>query len=158
MIEGSIEKHTIIKVNFTSNANFVQQTKNIFNSFDFQTHNYLISQGDDLNIFFSSLRDNILNKISAFEKKDSGWSLKQVKCLDKNVNKFNPLRGTSYIDLPQDIKAKKLLSMLNIPIIYVLNGHYSQRYTLSIKTQIAHHLTSCIPINLNSTVYLSQLN
>ncbi|CAH1646013.1 unnamed protein product [Spodoptera littoralis] len=65
------------------------------------------NKGDDLNIFYSSLIDTVVGKICQFEKKDSGWSLNQIKYIDMNVNKFNPLRGSSYINLPQDIKSKK---------------------------------------------------
>ncbi|KAH9645059.1 hypothetical protein HF086_005604, partial [Spodoptera exigua] len=65
------------------------------------------SQGDDLNIFYSSLIDTVVGKICEFEKKDSGWSLNQNQYIDMNVNKFNPLRGSSYVNLPQDIKLKK---------------------------------------------------
>lgn len=107
LIKESIEEHSVLKINFILHADFVQETKKLSNSFDFQTCNYVVFIGDDLNIFMSTLCDTLTNKISAFERKDSGWSLTNIKCLDMNVNKFNPLRGTSYIDLPRDIKAKK---------------------------------------------------
>ncbi|XP_052746715.1 uncharacterized protein LOC128199737 [Bicyclus anynana] len=109
LIQESITEHTVVKVNFILHAEFVQQTKEITNSFDFQSSNYILFLGDDLNIFVSSLCDTFKAKISSFERKDSGWSLTNIKCLHMNVNKFNPLRGTSYIDLPQDIKAKKAI-------------------------------------------------
>lgn len=118
LINESIKEHTIVKVNFVLYADFVQESKNISNSFDFQTYNYIIFQGDDLNIFISSLRNTLTNKMNSFEKKDSGWSLKQINCIDMNVNKFNPLRGTSYIDLPKNIKDKKA-------IVNVKNSDYS---------------------------------
>ncbi|XP_045501419.1 uncharacterized protein LOC123698711 [Colias croceus] len=107
LINECIQQHTILKINFILHADFIQQTKDIKNTFDFQTFNYIICQGDDLNIFYSSLIDTVVGKICQFEKKDSGWSLNQIKYIDMNVNKFNPLRGSSYIDLPQDIKSKK---------------------------------------------------
>ncbi|XP_072931917.1 uncharacterized protein [Epargyreus clarus] len=107
LIEESIKMHILFKINFILHANFTQQTKDLTNTFDFQTCNYTVSQGDDLNIFFSSLIETLSNKISSFEKKDSGWSLTQIKHLEMNINKFNPLRGTSYIDLPHDIKVRK---------------------------------------------------
>lgn len=64
-------------------------------------------QGDDLDIFLKSLKDTLCNRISEFEKKDSGWSLSKIVCIDMNINKFNPLRGTSYIELPHDVQTKK---------------------------------------------------
>lgn len=107
LIDDTLKQHATVKINFVLHADFVQQTKNISNSFDFQTNNFIVSQADDLNIFVTTLRDTLANKISSFEKKDSGWSLTKINYIELNINKFNPLRGTSYIDLPKDIKLKK---------------------------------------------------
>ncbi|XP_050677400.1 uncharacterized protein LOC126974058 isoform X2 [Leptidea sinapis] len=112
LFEESVRLLTIFKVNFILHANFVQETKNISNEFEFQTCSYTIMQGEDLNFFFSSLCDMLMTKISTFEKKDSGWSLKKINALDMNINKFNPLRGKSYIELPKEIKLKK--SVINV--------------------------------------------
>lgn len=117
LINQCISEHIIVKINFLLNANFIQQTKELYNSFDFQSKNYTFCQGDDLNIIYKSLTTEISSKLNSFEKKDSGWSLVKLNYIDMNVNKFNPLRGSSYIDLPEDIKSKKA-------IINVQNSDY----------------------------------
>ncbi|RVE46550.1 hypothetical protein evm_008785 [Chilo suppressalis] len=109
LIDDCLKELTFIKVNFIVYADFVQETKALENSFDFQTSKYTISIGDNLDPYLVYLRETILTKISEFEKKDSGWSFKKIKFLEMNVNKFNPLRGSSYIDLPLDIKTKKAI-------------------------------------------------
>lgn len=106
LLDRCISDLMVVKVNFLLNADFTQETKNLFNSFDFQIHNYVFCRGDDKDIIYSLIISEISNKISNFEKKDSGWSLLKIKHMDMNVNKFNPLRGSSYIDLPLDIKHK----------------------------------------------------
>lgn len=88
LIRDCIKEFTIFKVNFVLRAKFIQQSKNILNTFDFQTFNYTLCLGDDLHIFLSSLKDVISNKVSEFEKKDSGWSLKEIKDLDILIHKI----------------------------------------------------------------------
>lgn len=107
LINESIKDLTIIKVNFLIHADFVQETKDLHNTFDFQTSNFTICRGDDLDPYFKLLGETIKNKMSEFEKKDSGWSFKSVRHLEMNINKFNPLRGSSYVKLPKDIQNKK---------------------------------------------------
>lgn len=107
LIDDCVKELRNFKVNFILHADFVQEVKGINNSFDFQTCNFIISEADDIDMFLSSLRETLLNKISNFEKKDSGWSLKEIKHIEMNVNKYTPLRGSSYIPLPRDILLKK---------------------------------------------------
>lgn len=109
LVHENIKTLTIFKVNFIIHADFVQETKDLHNSFDFQTHNFTLCEGEVLDNFLKILHDTIVSKINNFEKKDSGWSLKQISSIDMNINKFNPFRGSSYIDLPQDIKSKKAI-------------------------------------------------
>lgn len=109
LFDQSIVEHFVVKVNFILHADFTQQTKQLNNTFDFQTFNYVVCKGDSKDYIFSLLTNEIINKVTNFEKKDSGWSLTKINYLDMNVNKFNPLRGSSYIDLPKDIKNKNAI-------------------------------------------------
>lgn len=107
LITISLSELNAVKLNFILHADFVQQTKELQNSFDFQTTNYTCCKSDDQDSIICSIFNDITEKLSNFEKKDSGWSLKQIKHIDMNINKYNPLRGSSFIDLPRDIKLKK---------------------------------------------------
>lgn len=107
LVSESIVALKTFKVNFILQANFIQQCKELTNTFDFQTPNVVINESVNLNEFLDSLNETFANKITEFEKKDSGWSIQKILSLDMNVNKFNPLRGSSYIDLPHDIRNKK---------------------------------------------------
>ena len=42
-----------------------------------------------------------------FQERESGWSLKSILNLVINICKFNPMRGSTYIDLPPFIKKKE---------------------------------------------------
>lgn len=107
LINDCVKEQKAVKVNFLLHADFIQQSKNLHNSFDFQTQNHIFCTGTILENDFAPVISEICSKISNFERKDSGWSLIKIKHIDVNINKFNPLRGSSYIDLPLDIKHKK---------------------------------------------------
>ncbi|XP_061712768.1 uncharacterized protein LOC133521721 [Cydia pomonella] len=107
LIKECLDELTIININFIVHAEFVQETKDLKNVFDFQSFNYNFCIGDDYDPLIKKVKDTLCTHMSEFEKKDSGWSLKKILFVDMNVNKFNPLRGSSYLDLPKDIKSKK---------------------------------------------------
>ena len=60
---------------------------------------------------FTKLLDSMFNKIleeeSEYIAKGSGWSLVSIDGLQLRINNVNPLKGSSYIDLPKIIKNKK---------------------------------------------------
>lgn len=117
LLDRSIANHCSLKVNFILNANFTQETKKLNNVFDFQLSNNIVTVTSDKNELFLSLVNEISVRLSNFERKDSGWSFVNVNYIDVNVNKYNPLRGSSYIKLPRDIHLKKA-------VINVQNNDY----------------------------------
>lgn len=42
-----------------------------------------------------------------FQARGSGWVLLNINFLEQALNKYVPIRGSSYIDLPQKIKNEK---------------------------------------------------
>ncbi|XP_054713577.1 uncharacterized protein LOC129223038 [Uloborus diversus] len=44
-----------------------------------------------------------------FQARGSGWVLSKINNLELRINKYNPLRGSSYIELPDKIKNKKAI-------------------------------------------------
>ena len=49
--------------------------------------------------------------VETFASGGSGWIFQNVEKLFLKVDKFNPLNGEGYIDLPQAVKTKKKLLM-----------------------------------------------
>lgn len=115
LIEMSLKKHTCIKVNFELFANFVlpkteQELSRELKSFTIKYD--IIYNSTDLVEFYSNITDNFCEKLSEFEHCQSGWSFESISHLEININKYTPLRGGSYIDLPTCIKNTK--SCINI--------------------------------------------
>ena len=74
------------------------------------THINLIST-DVKKILVQVIR-KILDKIRNYQHKGSGWYFKEVVHFEIHTVNFNPMRGSSYIPLPDWISRKK--AILNI--------------------------------------------
>ncbi|XP_043469797.1 uncharacterized protein LOC122503358 [Leptopilina heterotoma] len=57
--------------------------------------------------FNENIKQPILRSVEEFHAKGSNWNLQSIIRLEVNVNKYNPMRASSYIDLPSQIKRKK---------------------------------------------------
>ncbi|KAG8238198.1 hypothetical protein J437_LFUL018081, partial [Ladona fulva] len=69
----------------------------------------MIDQADEIvDESFSKL----LKEKSEFQAKGSGWALSKVIGLELRINKFQPLRGSTFIELPEKIKNTK--AVINI--------------------------------------------
>lgn len=44
-----------------------------------------------------------------FQERDSRWALQEILHLKLHINKYTPILGSSYIDLPEDIKKKNAI-------------------------------------------------
>ena len=74
----------------------------------FNTKTAPIYSTTDLNEWFIMNVQNPINMdMEEFQERESSWSLKSILHLVVNIYKFNPMRGSSYIDLPSFIKNKK---------------------------------------------------
>ena len=57
--------------------------------------------------FELNIEQVIQREMEEFAERDSGWSLRQILSLTININKFEPMKGSSYIPLPKEMLTKK---------------------------------------------------
>ena len=59
--------------------------------------------------------ENILNKIAQWISEGSGWTVKEINDHYLNIAKYEPMKGSSYIQLPEELRnsAKGLINMKN---------------------------------------------
>lgn len=70
----------------------------------FNTKAEAILPKTDLKSWFSTnFVQSIQKDIEKFQEKDSGWSLRVILHLFVHINKYNPMKGSSYIELPDTI-------------------------------------------------------
>ena len=110
-IKQTIGEHNALKVNVSLRGQYVKMTINgdmESQSMTFNTKNSPILIATDLRDWFEEyVRSPIQMKMDEFQERDSGWSLQSITDLTVNINKFNPMRGNSYIDLPLAIKRRE---------------------------------------------------
>ena len=60
-------------------------------------------------------KQNILNQISRWISEGSGWTIKSVDSHYLNIVKYEPMKGSSYIQLPSELRNPKkgLINMKN---------------------------------------------
>ena len=60
-------------------------------------------------------KQNILNKIAQWISEGSGWTIKSVDSHYLNIVRYEPMKGSSYIKLPQELRnsAKGLINIKN---------------------------------------------
>ena len=60
-----------------------------------------------------SSKQQILNKIAQWISEGSGWTIQSVDSDYLNIVKYKPLKGSSYIQLPSDLRMKGLINIKN---------------------------------------------
>ena len=67
----------------------------------------LITKSNFLNEIYEEITDEILETFSSYESKGSGWKFMGVQYLEILITKVKHFGGSSYMDLPLEIKNKK---------------------------------------------------
>ena len=92
---------------------FVQHNNTAPDPKTFNTKNAPILRSTDLSKWFdTNVTLSLFNDLSEFQGRDSGWTLLNISHLTINLNRYNPLRGSSCIKIPGAIQRRK--ACLNI--------------------------------------------
>ena len=72
-----------------------------------------IINNTEIMVALEATQQMILNKIAIWISEGSGWTIKSVDHHYLNVVTFQPLAGSSYIKLPQDLRNRGLINLQN---------------------------------------------
>ena len=78
----------------------------------FQSKTYINLEKTEVKVFLKEMIKEILGTIDIFHKNGSGWLFKEVIRLEIHTVEYRPMKGGSYIPLPEFITKKK--SIINI--------------------------------------------
>lgn len=106
-LDKALKKHTCLKVNFELFASFILFKDDELDLKSFCTKNIPIFSNFSNQSFFTNVKNILRTKISEFQDRNSGFGFLNCSHLELNINKYQPLRGSTYIDLPKIIKNKK---------------------------------------------------
>lgn len=112
LIDEYITKHTCMKINFELFATFIQFKDNSQSIKSFGTKNKILCSNYDFEKLYCDTVSYLKKNIEEFEDRDSGWSFLNNLYIEVNLNKYQPLGGSSFISLPKSIQTKK--ACLNI--------------------------------------------
>ena len=75
----------------------------------FNTEKYINLESTDVKVILSEMIKEILEKITIYQRNGSGWYFKEVSSLEIHIVKYKPIKGSSYIPLPNFIIRKKAI-------------------------------------------------
>lgn len=107
LIDCSLNKHTSVKVNFELFSRFLLPKNESQETKSFCTKNHVLCFNYKFDTFFDEVVKSLVTKVEEFQERDSGWSFLYNCYLEVNINKFQPLSGSNYIELPKSIKSRK---------------------------------------------------
>ncbi|XP_074655657.1 uncharacterized protein LOC141909170 [Tubulanus polymorphus] len=84
----------------------------------FWSKQYVLSKAANINEELSKAEARVLQSIENYMREGSGWAVERVVELFLNIARYQPLRGSSYIDLPVAVKRRHAV----IPIVERQNG------------------------------------
>ena len=100
-----------LQVKFVKYSNDKKIQKNGY----FNSTTDLIINETDIKLAIQASQQQILNKIAQWVSEGSGWTIQLIENHYINIVNYNPLKGSSYIELPQELQnsAKGLINMKN---------------------------------------------
>ena len=110
---GELNKKHGIKINIRLNITFMKQTEKVNNGF-FKSKAREINNENDIETVISEAVNELINRISEWISNGSRWV---IKCVDKHeidISKYKPLRGSSYLPLPEKQNKIKKKATINI--------------------------------------------
>ena len=75
----------------------------------FHSNTYINFKSTDVKKLLNDVISEIIDKIYNYQENGSGWYFKEVVQLEINTTEFNPMKGSSYIPLPDWIMRKKAI-------------------------------------------------
>ena len=118
IIKEFLKNHRNTKVRFVLDVIMEKKEKISKDSnqiFEIQDHSYFHSNTNtnlvstNVNNIISESKSKILEGISTYQNNGSGWYFKEIYQLEIHTNEFKPMRGSSYIPLPDWIMRKKAI-------------------------------------------------
>ena len=67
----------------------------------------------DIELSLQTSQQQILDKIAQWISEGSGWTIQSIENHYINIVNYNPLKGSSYIKLPQELKNRGLINLQN---------------------------------------------
>lgn len=91
--------YNAIKFNILVECTYVKNNINEYQDRTFKTKNIILLHSSSIPSEIDSMINSICNEEDIYVQKGSGWSLHSIDGILIRINRFKPLRGSSYIPL-----------------------------------------------------------
>ncbi|KAE9523737.1 hypothetical protein AGLY_015878 [Aphis glycines] len=92
-------QQSAIKFNLHVDSTYEQLLTNEVQDMSFKTTNVLACKSSNFNSLLNKMFNKLLSEEEQFISKKSGWSLKSIDCIQLRINKVNPLKGGTVINV-----------------------------------------------------------
>ena len=75
----------------------------------FQSRTHINLEKTEVKVFLKEMIIEILGNLIIYQKKGTGWYLKKVNSLEIHIVEYKPMKGSSFIPLPNFIMRKKAI-------------------------------------------------
>ena len=99
-----MEKQIIEKSNGETKTNYERDKAY------FQSRTHINLEKTEVKVFLKEMIMEILGNLIIYQKKGSGWYFKEVIRLEIHIVEYKPMKGGSYIPLPELIKKKNAIT------------------------------------------------
>ena len=100
---GELNKNYGIKIDIRLNITFMKRIEKVYVGF-FKSNAREIINENDIETVISDAGNELINRISEWMSEGSGWVIKSVDKHEIDISKYKPLRGFSYLSLPETNK------------------------------------------------------
>ncbi|XP_048588381.1 uncharacterized protein LOC116601844 [Nematostella vectensis] len=69
----------------------------------------IVTESTDFSDLFNAMTNPLIGLVEKFQKQGSGWQFDRVEYFDINIDPFDPLSGSSYVELPKELAVKKAI-------------------------------------------------
>ena len=105
-INDQVIANNAIKFNLVLICKFKKGENEVYDA-SFKTNNRRVLLADHVQKIVEEAFSKLLKEKSEFQAKGSGWNLSNVIGLELRINRYSPLRGSTFIELPEKIKKTK---------------------------------------------------
>ena len=106
ILEDALQRLNAIKVNFFLEAIYTNVDGEIAKR-AFKTSIKSVLMDTDIPAFIQAEGNKIIHEADENESKKSGWTLERITRINIRINKYSPMRGSSYIPLPEWVELTK---------------------------------------------------
>ena len=108
-LKEELKKEKSLKIESAVMVNLAKRSddKIIYKNPYFRSGVQYINSSTNIPETFEIMKQRMIELFENFTNEGSGWIFQNIDCLFLNVDKNVPLNGSSYIDLPKEIKTKK---------------------------------------------------